>query len=249
MGGKVAKKLGDGLMALFGYPLAHENDAERAVRATLSIQRSLAELNRKNEGTGRPALAARIAIGLGPVVVDAAGDIRRRAERRSAGAGACRAGSVVVTASIRSLRRARNRASVRYIMAGLSSGRETASSLSSEASSMPFAVPSTTTPILLLAGSPPVTPRLASVRSISSQPQHKPRQTNCPGDKIIDPGPCDPPYFKLRGLLGQIKFAMTQKDAGSRKIDRSPVRPRVMFLAALIFCGRLAQMVSRKIIK
>ena len=48
MGGKVAKKLGDGLMALFGYPVAQENDAERAVRAALAIQRSLAELNRKN---------------------------------------------------------------------------------------------------------------------------------------------------------------------------------------------------------
>ena len=36
MGGHVAKKLGDGLMALFGYPLAHENDAERAARAALS---------------------------------------------------------------------------------------------------------------------------------------------------------------------------------------------------------------------
>ena len=33
MGGHVAKKLGDGLMALFGYPAAHENDAERAARA------------------------------------------------------------------------------------------------------------------------------------------------------------------------------------------------------------------------
>ena len=39
MGGKVAKKLGDGLMALFGYPVAQENDAERAVRAALAIQR------------------------------------------------------------------------------------------------------------------------------------------------------------------------------------------------------------------
>ena len=72
MGGKVAKKLGDGLMAQFGYPVAQENDAERAVRAALSIQRALAELNRKNEGTGKPALAARIAIDSGPVVVDAA---------------------------------------------------------------------------------------------------------------------------------------------------------------------------------
>jgi class 3 adenylate cyclase len=39
MGGTTAKKLGDGLMALFGYPVAQENDAERAVRAALSIQR------------------------------------------------------------------------------------------------------------------------------------------------------------------------------------------------------------------
>ena len=59
MGGKIAKKLGDGLMALFGYPVAQENDAERAVRAALSIQRALAELNRNNEDTGKPALAAR----------------------------------------------------------------------------------------------------------------------------------------------------------------------------------------------
>ena len=40
-GGHVAKRLGDGLMSLFGYPLAHENDAERAARAALSIQRAL----------------------------------------------------------------------------------------------------------------------------------------------------------------------------------------------------------------
>jgi class 3 adenylate cyclase len=77
MGGKVAKKLGDGLMALFGYPLALENDAERAVRAALSIQRALAELNRKNEVAGKPALAARIAIDTGPAVLDAGGRRRR----------------------------------------------------------------------------------------------------------------------------------------------------------------------------
>jgi class 3 adenylate cyclase len=45
IGGKVAKKLGDGLMALFGYPMAQENDAERAVRAALAIQRALEQLN------------------------------------------------------------------------------------------------------------------------------------------------------------------------------------------------------------
>jgi hypothetical protein len=62
-------------MCLFGYPLAHENDAERAARAALSIQRSLAELNRKNSGSGKPVLAARIGLETGPAVVDAGGEI------------------------------------------------------------------------------------------------------------------------------------------------------------------------------
>jgi class 3 adenylate cyclase/tetratricopeptide (TPR) repeat protein len=75
MGGHVAKKLGDGLMALFGYPAAQENDAERAARAALSIQRALAEVNRKTTSAGKPALNARIGIETGPVVVDAAGEI------------------------------------------------------------------------------------------------------------------------------------------------------------------------------
>jgi class 3 adenylate cyclase/predicted ATPase len=75
MGGHIAKKLGDGLMVLFGYPLAQENDAERAARAALSIQRALGEVNRKNADQGRPLLNARIGIEIGPVVVDAAGEI------------------------------------------------------------------------------------------------------------------------------------------------------------------------------
>jgi hypothetical protein len=48
LGGHVLKKLGDGLMALFGYPHAQENDAERAVRAALAIQRALVEINARN---------------------------------------------------------------------------------------------------------------------------------------------------------------------------------------------------------
>ena len=70
-GGHVLKKLGDGLMALFGYPHAQENDAERAVRAALAIQRALADLNARNSATGVPELAARIGLESGPVVVDA----------------------------------------------------------------------------------------------------------------------------------------------------------------------------------
>ena len=75
MGGRVAKKLGDGLMALFGHPIAQENDSERAVRAALAIQRSLAELNRNNAGSGRPELVARIGVETGAVVVDPDGEI------------------------------------------------------------------------------------------------------------------------------------------------------------------------------
>ena len=101
MGGKVAKKLGDGLMALFGYPVAQENDAERAVRAALAIQRSLTELNRKNEGTGKPALTARIAIDTGPVVVDAGGEIFGEVPNIAARAQAlAEPGAVVVTARV-----------------------------------------------------------------------------------------------------------------------------------------------------
>jgi hypothetical protein len=91
MSGKVAKKLGDGLMALFGYPVAQENDAERAVRAALSIQRALIELNRKNErhrqARARRAQRDRYGAGGGRCI---GRGIRRRAEYRGAGAGAGR---------------------------------------------------------------------------------------------------------------------------------------------------------------
>ena len=101
MGGHVAKKLGDGLMALFGYPVAQENDAERAARAALSIQRALAEVNRSNAGTGKPALNARIGIETGPVVVDAAGEIYGDAPNVAARVQAlAEPGTVVVTARV-----------------------------------------------------------------------------------------------------------------------------------------------------
>src|SRR5205823_3073609 len=39
-GGIVARHVGDGILAYFGYPRAHENDAERAIRAALSIAKT-----------------------------------------------------------------------------------------------------------------------------------------------------------------------------------------------------------------
>ena len=53
LGGHVLKKLGDGLMALFGYPQAQENDGERAVRARRS--RSSARWSISTRATPRPA--------------------------------------------------------------------------------------------------------------------------------------------------------------------------------------------------
>jgi class 3 adenylate cyclase len=62
--GHVAKFMGDGVLAYFGWPQAHEDDAERAVRAGLALVRAVAGL----EAGGRP-LAARIGIATGLVVV------------------------------------------------------------------------------------------------------------------------------------------------------------------------------------
>jgi class 3 adenylate cyclase/ribosomal protein L40E len=45
-GGQVAQYLGDGVMAFFGYPQAHDDDAERAVRAALAILDAISETNR-----------------------------------------------------------------------------------------------------------------------------------------------------------------------------------------------------------
>src|SRR6202043_3799697 len=67
-GGHVAQYLGDGVMAFFGYPEAHDNDAERAARAGLGILDAISKLN---EHPTHPKLSARIGIDSGTVVVGA----------------------------------------------------------------------------------------------------------------------------------------------------------------------------------
>src|SRR5580700_9357719 len=101
LGGHVLKKLGDGLMALFGYPHAQENDAERAVRAALAIQRALSDLNARNADNGAPELSARIGIECGSVVVDATGEVFGEAPNVAARVqAAAEPGSVLVTGSV-----------------------------------------------------------------------------------------------------------------------------------------------------
>src|SRR5271155_697922 len=101
LGGHVLKKLGDGLMALFGYPTAQENDAERALRAALAIQRALADLNARNTRAGAPELAARIGLDSGPVLVDATGEVFGEAPHVAARVQTlAEPGAVLVTAAV-----------------------------------------------------------------------------------------------------------------------------------------------------
>lgn len=65
-GGWVAEFLGDGVLAIFGAPIAHEDDPERAIRASLRIQASIEDLNRAHPTL---ALTARVGIETGEAVV------------------------------------------------------------------------------------------------------------------------------------------------------------------------------------
>jgi ABC-type transport system substrate-binding protein/class 3 adenylate cyclase len=72
--GTVAQLLGDGLLAVFGAPVAHEDDSERAVRAGLAIQRALAAYSRDVAEAYDIDLRARIAVNTGPVLITPDGE-------------------------------------------------------------------------------------------------------------------------------------------------------------------------------
>ena len=73
--GHIAKFLGDGVLAYFGWPRAHEDEAERAVRAGVRVAQAVSSLK---DGRGTP-LNARIGIATGLVVV---GDLVGEGEAR-----------------------------------------------------------------------------------------------------------------------------------------------------------------------
>ncbi len=66
-GGHVDKLTGDGIMAVFGAPVAHEDDPERAVRAALAMQRAVRRVLDDERGGGAPT-GLRIGINTGEVV-------------------------------------------------------------------------------------------------------------------------------------------------------------------------------------
>jgi TOMM system kinase/cyclase fusion protein len=76
--GHIAQYLGDGLLIYLGYPLAHEDDAQRAVRAGLGMLEALGQLNTRLEQARGVRLAARLGIHTGLVVVgDVGGGMRQ----------------------------------------------------------------------------------------------------------------------------------------------------------------------------
>src|SRR5262249_7056009 len=67
-GGRVGKYLGDGVLVYFGWPTAHEDDAERAVRAALALPGAISALNERLPSGLR--LAVRVGLHTGSVVID-----------------------------------------------------------------------------------------------------------------------------------------------------------------------------------
>jgi class 3 adenylate cyclase/predicted ATPase len=115
MGGRVDKLTGDGIMAVFGAPTAHEDDAERAVRAAARMQHDVRRLMEEEGGGGR-RLGFRVGINTGEVLAGVqahlaytvVGDTVNTASRLSdaAGVGAVYAGrdTALATMSIASWR-------------------------------------------------------------------------------------------------------------------------------------------------
>jgi len=72
--GTIDKFTGDGVMALFGAPLAHEDHAQRACHAALAIQRAIVEYSEKIEKECGVDFKIRVGLNSGPVIVGSVGN-------------------------------------------------------------------------------------------------------------------------------------------------------------------------------
>lgn len=72
-GGVVEKYIGDAVMAVFGVPTLHEDDALRAIRAAIDMRSALVALNEGFERTGGVSIATRTGVNTGEVVVGGGG--------------------------------------------------------------------------------------------------------------------------------------------------------------------------------
>jgi class 3 adenylate cyclase/predicted ATPase len=76
--GHIAQLLGDGLLVYFGYPVAHEDDAQRAIRAGLDMLAALGDLNQDLQHAKGLQLALRVGMHTGLVVVGEMGGVGRQ---------------------------------------------------------------------------------------------------------------------------------------------------------------------------
>jgi class 3 adenylate cyclase len=72
--GQVGSTKGDGLLAVFGHPIAHENDVQRAVSAGLQITREVAKLSEQSQRRFGVAIDVRVGVHRGEVYVDTVED-------------------------------------------------------------------------------------------------------------------------------------------------------------------------------
>jgi class 3 adenylate cyclase len=68
-GGMVVQYSGDGMLACFGYPVAHQDDPVRAVRAGFGILKAVRDLNSHLAANGGPTLAVRAAVHMDTVLI------------------------------------------------------------------------------------------------------------------------------------------------------------------------------------
>jgi adenylate cyclase len=76
-GGTLDKFVGDAIMALWGAPIAHAGDPDRALRAAVAMQRGIARLNEQWVSAGRPEIGVGIGINYGDVFAGNIGSHRR----------------------------------------------------------------------------------------------------------------------------------------------------------------------------
>lgn len=76
-GGTLDKFVGDAIMALWGAPIAHADDPDRALRAAVAMQRGVARLNQRWALAGRPEIGVGIGINYGEVFAGNIGSHRR----------------------------------------------------------------------------------------------------------------------------------------------------------------------------
>ena len=111
-GGYVAQYLGDGILIYFGYPKAHEDDAQRSVHASLGIIEAMGPLNRQIKSGREISLEVRLGIHTGSVVTGNIGAAGHRQEKLALGStpnvaarlqGLAEPNAVVVSAEIHRL--------------------------------------------------------------------------------------------------------------------------------------------------